>query len=98
MAAFNKFNSFVEAITLKKHNLGTDTFRKLAATVGTFAETGNATGLIAGRKLAATVGTFSFTGNAAGLTYTPAGGYTYTLTASAGAFAVTGQGAATGAP
>lgn len=65
--------------------------RKIVSSVGTFTLTGNATGLSAGRKLTASVGTFTLTGNSATLTYTPSGGYTYTLSAATRSFSLTGN-------
>lgn len=60
----------------------------LTAGNGSYAVTGNATGLRATRKLVAAAGTFALTGNAAGLTKTSGAA---TIVASSGAYALTGN-------
>lgn len=59
----------------------------LTAETGTFALTGNATGLRAGRKLTAQTGSFTLTGNAAALKFG------HKLTAEVGSFTLTGNAA-----
>lgn len=65
--------------------------RKLAGGTGAFTLTGIGAALKLARKMAASTGAFSLTGNDATLTYTPAGGPTYTLAVGNGAFSITGN-------
>jgi hypothetical protein len=87
MASFNKFNSFVEAVGQKKHNLNTDTLKILltnVAPVATNAVKADLTDISAGNGYSAggtavgsnaytqTSGTAKLTGNA--VTFTASGG------------------------
>jgi hypothetical protein len=79
----------------------------LSAAAGSFALTGNATGLVRGNTLSAAAGSYALTGRAAGLYYghrlnASAGSYSltgadaladYSITLSAGAYALTGNAA-----
>lgn len=74
---------------------GLQSGRVLLAESGSLLLNGQASALQASRSLLAAVGAFTVSGQDATITYTPASGPTYTLTANAGSFAITGQSAGT---
>jgi Uri superfamily endonuclease len=65
--------------------------RKLVITPGSYTYTGSSIDLKVGRKLTIDPASYTYTGNDVTLTYTPAGGATYTLTLDAGSYALTGS-------
>ncbi len=78
-----------QTFTLTAFDVGLKAARKLSATQATFVETGNAAGLRAARKLAAVSATYTLTGYDANLVYTAP--QSYTLTADAASYSLTGQ-------